>query len=332
MSTPTFSIIVPVYNAQKVISDCIKSILNQSYADFEAILVDDGSKDDSYEICKSFEKDDNRIKVYHKENTGVSSTRNYGLSKAIGKWFVCIDSDDTVSADWLENYYGALDADMIIQGCKVVGEKNTLLNSIYDSFSENEDRYKPLTDALQLINPVWSKCMRADIIRENNIRFDTSCQLSEDLIFVLDFLRNSKSLRTICKTGYNYRVYNSHLTKIVYEPEYMIHIKSSVLRSLNRFCPKKSIFNRAITQNEIHYVAYYAFINYDSFGKKQHFALYNFMREFYSSCDFLKMHNYCKIFILLPLNNSLFDLIFKVYRKTLLELSNLKGRIKGIRK
>lgn len=95
--SPVVSIIVPVYNAKKTLKRCINSIINQSYKDWELLLVDDGSTDDSSIICDEYAQQDRRIRVFHKQNGGVSSARNVGLDNAIGEWVTFIDSDD-----WIE--------------------------------------------------------------------------------------------------------------------------------------------------------------------------------------------------------------------------------------
>lgn len=94
MSNPKISIIVPVYNSEKYLCRCIDSVLEQTYSDFELLLVDDGSKDNSGKICDEYATKDHRIKVFHKENKGVSSARNFGINVAIGEWVIFIDSDD----------------------------------------------------------------------------------------------------------------------------------------------------------------------------------------------------------------------------------------------
>ena len=96
---PTVSIIVPVYNAEKTIGRCIDSILGQQYTDFELLLVDDGSKDGSGAICDSYALADSRVQVIHKENTGVSDTRNIGISRAAGVSLQFLDSDDWITPD-----------------------------------------------------------------------------------------------------------------------------------------------------------------------------------------------------------------------------------------
>lgn len=102
------TIIVPVYNVEKYLKQCINSIINQSYKNLEIILVDDGSKDNSGKICDEYAKQDNRIKVYHKENGGLSDARNYGMQFANGKYMTFIDSDDIVSKNMIEVLFNNL--------------------------------------------------------------------------------------------------------------------------------------------------------------------------------------------------------------------------------
>ena len=97
------SIIVPVYNAEKTIRQCVDSILNQEYKYLELILVDDGSKDGSPAICDEYAGKDKRVKVFHKENGGVSSARNLGLNHAQGGWITFVDSDDYIDPDYFVN-------------------------------------------------------------------------------------------------------------------------------------------------------------------------------------------------------------------------------------
>ena len=97
------SIIIPVYNSENTLRRCIDSVLNQTFTDFECLLIDDGSKDRSGEICDEYAQMDSRVRVFHKENGGVSSARNVGLDNARGEWITFCDSDDTVTAEWLQN-------------------------------------------------------------------------------------------------------------------------------------------------------------------------------------------------------------------------------------
>ena len=99
-----FSIIIPIYNADKYLSQCLNSLLKQTEKDFEAILIDDGSSDKSPSICDEFAKKDAHFKVIHQKNKGVSEARNIGLKTAQGEWICFVDADDKVEPLWLENF------------------------------------------------------------------------------------------------------------------------------------------------------------------------------------------------------------------------------------
>lgn len=101
-STPLFSIIIPVYNSAKTIRECLKSIITQSFPDFEVIIVNDGSTDETTEIVKSFSENDPRIKLYSFPNSGVSETRRRGISLATGEYILQVDSDDTINSELLD--------------------------------------------------------------------------------------------------------------------------------------------------------------------------------------------------------------------------------------
>lgn len=114
---PKVSVIVPVYNVEKYLHRCIDSILTQTFTDFEVLLINDGSKDRSGEICDEYAKKDSRVKVFHKENGGVSSARNVGLDNARGDLICFCDSDDFVTKDWLALFVKNIDGyDAVITG------------------------------------------------------------------------------------------------------------------------------------------------------------------------------------------------------------------------
>lgn len=111
------SVIVPVYNVEKYVAACIKSILSQTYQNFEVLLVDDGSSDTSGNICDEFAKIDSRIRVFHKHNGGPSSARNYGLRYARGGYITFVDSDDSILPNFLEQLYNILNESHAFMAC-----------------------------------------------------------------------------------------------------------------------------------------------------------------------------------------------------------------------
>ena len=139
---PKISIVVPVYKAESFLHVCVNSILAQTYTDFELILVDDGSPDDSGVLCDEFASSDDRIRVLHKKNGGVSSARNLGMSVASGEWLCFIDSDDFVDQTYLEDFLKLPKSDLLIQG--YVTEKNNTRIALH----QLQSQYKSLTDII----------------------------------------------------------------------------------------------------------------------------------------------------------------------------------------
>ena len=123
MEKPLISVIVPAYNVEKFIGKCIDSILRQSFKDFEVLLIDDGAKDSTPEICDACAKKDSRIKVYHKENGGLSDARNYGIDRMQGKYVTFIDSDEYVDSGYFEYLYGLITQEEDIQ-IAICGKKS----------------------------------------------------------------------------------------------------------------------------------------------------------------------------------------------------------------
>lgn len=126
------SVIVPVYNSSRYLARCIDSILNQSYDDFELLLINDGSIDDSGTICEKYKLRDKRVKVYHQSNKGVSAARNHGLCVSSGEWITFIDSDDYLKPDYLSNFNSSslAKSDLAIQGITTIDQFGKIINKL----------------------------------------------------------------------------------------------------------------------------------------------------------------------------------------------------------
>ena len=211
MANHTISVIIPVYNVEAYLPQCIESVLSQTYTDFELILVDDGSKDASLDICKQYAQKDIRVKALHQENAGVSTARNKGLSAATGTWVTFIDSDDWADADFLENFHidKNSDADVICQGLKYV-DHATRQTKRERRFG-NDIITVPDTEGKLAQHDVLSygvtvcKCFKMSVIKTFDIQFDEQIAYHEDHIFTLEYISHSKSIVTIDACGYNYR-------------------------------------------------------------------------------------------------------------------------------
>lgn len=200
------SIIVPVYKAEQYIHRCIDSILAQSHADFELLLVDDGSPDDCGAICDEYAAKDTRIRVFHKENGGVSSARNFGVDNAKGEWIAFIDADDYVHPDFLASLYAQHDADFIVGSFQIVGSDeiwDVLLNDhLYDKSSLKENVFTLLMK-INFQTP-WGKLFNFELLRTHHLRFDEKMIANEDFLFVMNYLLHIESLRTCASPYYFY--------------------------------------------------------------------------------------------------------------------------------
>lgn len=218
------SIIVPVYNTENYLRECIDSILAQTYKNIEVILVDDGSTDNSFLICKEYEKKDSRIKAFHKENAGVSSARNYGISCATGEYISFCDSDDKISPNLyqlLMEYMERFNVDRVISGYKYFYNDGHILYCkprIKDGkYEANYILNRMIDDGTLsgfLFSGVNNSIFKMSIINENNIKFDPEIKYNEDSFFSFQYMIFSKNIYSIqSKATYYYRQHKTSATK-----------------------------------------------------------------------------------------------------------------------
>ena len=219
------SIVVPIYNVEKWLSRCIDSILNQPFQKIELILVNDGSPDKCGEICDYYEKKDNRIRVIHKENGGLSSARNAGIKVATGKYIVFIDPDDQISKDYLIKLYNIAEnhtCDAVISGYTTVPTDNNIIPYFkLDTVMNGKDFVLSSTNihSKNDLCYVWRYIYNLTIIKMKNIRFNEQVFIGEDVIFNLEFLLESKRVYAISDSLYYYTVNNpDSLMRMPYKP------------------------------------------------------------------------------------------------------------------
>lgn len=187
------SVIIPAYNAAKTIVCCVESLLSQTYQDWELIIMDDGSTDNTLDVCQSFQ--DKRIQVYHKPNGGVSSARNYGMTYAKGEYIAFVDADDYLEPMYLEHLYQGSEYDLSITGFCYGNEpeKSKLSLKLTDK-SSIANSLSDLINADQLCYP-WGRLFKRSIIEQNHIRFDKKMRFAEDNVFNWEYLCHIDSLR-----------------------------------------------------------------------------------------------------------------------------------------
>ena len=206
------SIIIPVYNSESKIKRCIDSVLNQTYINFEVIIIDDGSTDRSGQICDEYKDKDNRIKVIHRKNDGVSSARNLGILQSTGLYLIFLDSDDWIENNALEILYKSIrkeDDDIVICGCymEFPYENNKVLNIKLDN-----KRYLSVESYLSrfeyyrntgIFGFSVNKIYKSKIIKDNNILFG-KYNFAEDLFFIFEVLTHCNTIKVIENTLYHY--------------------------------------------------------------------------------------------------------------------------------
>ena len=224
---PLVSVIIPVYNAEKCLSECIKTVLAQTYMNIEVLLIDDGSTDNSFEVCKGFERSDKRVHVIHQKNAGVSSARNTGLENAHGRYVAFIDSDDIVYAKYVQILVNDM-GHSILAICAY-----EMINSYEHSFADvvGKKRVKSAKDCakrlLQGDFPVSTCC--AIFLREaiGDIRFMAGIRNNEDKEFLYHYLLNNENGQVVIsnKKMYGYYVRGGSATHTEWNGSYdMVHV------------------------------------------------------------------------------------------------------------
>lgn len=215
MSNPTVSVIVPAYNAEKFIENCVQSILSQTYTDFELILVNDGSKDSTSAICHRLAEQDSRIRVIDQENGGSSSAKNTGLDAANGTYIEFVDADDTLDATYMEQLLRGTaedEADLCVgnvalvvldKGELVLSRPTPKLHEGMFTLKEYLSYYKEYMPHA-VVGAPWNKLFRRRIIEEHNLRFDETTKNNEDTWFNLAYLRHCKKVFVSASPFYHY--------------------------------------------------------------------------------------------------------------------------------
>lgn len=212
---PTISVIVPVYQASAHLEPCIRSLLAQTFSDWELILVDDGSTDGSLELCRRYAGQDARIRVLHQSNAGVSAARNTGLAAAQGLWIAFVDADDWVEPEYLQTMYEKC-GNAQISLCDVAdGEPRTLAEETLslDTLRTTPSRYAQLP----YINYVYNKLFSRSLLFPEGPRFDVQRKRGEDAAFVAACLLRCRTVAVCPEKLYHYRATPDSATHRFYE-------------------------------------------------------------------------------------------------------------------
>ena len=195
MELPLITIIIPIFNTSKFLDRCIMSVINQSYRNIEICLINDGSTDNSREICEKYRKKYSYIKTIHKENSGVSTTRNLGIECANGEWIVFVDSDDYVECGYIESLFNTTQDGKIpfgMTGLTKVSGNGTAINSSETIKEYTLDRDACIEMLFSYSYGYWGyvcgKIYNKQILRKCNIKFRDNIHFNEDRLFCLEYL------------------------------------------------------------------------------------------------------------------------------------------------
>ncbi|MGL5568826.1 MAG: glycosyltransferase family 2 protein [Cetobacterium sp.] len=332
------TVIIPVYNKVKYISRCLKSVLNQSYSNFEIIIVNDGSNDGSKELCEKFALEDSRISLINTKNKGVSSARNIALKIATGDYIQFIDSDDYISEKMFEELVEKVEkekVEIIISGITKVDEVGNILSEKNPKKTGIRNKYIFFKNFCEeqyssgLYGAISNKFIKREIIVENNLFFNEEIKLAEDLDFYLNLYEYIDKFCIINKSYYFYiqNTQNSS-TSLDFKNDYYIQIlillkmRSLLLKKESLNLENNQIINQKINSFIVCYINDNFTFKYLLFKRKMNLITQNKDIE-KSLVEFDKnFQNYFKLkqikrkrILCLYINLSIEFLIKKLYRR-----------------
>lgn len=323
ISNEAISIIVPVYNVEKYLNECLNSIIKQTYKNLEIMLIDDGSSDRSGTICDDYAALDSRISVIHQKNGGVAAARNAGLNKSTGEFIGFVDSDDYISGDFIQKMVSAIrryECDIVICGCllidesgipqkkKVIPEDAPLVLNGHEVFEEI---------ILKLNNAVWNKLYRKQCIGET--RFPDGTIHGEDFIFNLQCASKARKTVVISNTHYFYRMRQNSITHSKFSEKrlYEISVKDYVYKYVIINSPEYS----TVAKKHCFKARTSVYRSLTAWGKKidyqdQYDKCYEYMVQNYAS-----VKKYCNVyekleFFVIRYMKVIYPIVLKITKKS----------------
>lgn len=256
--TPQISIIIPVYNAASTLEKCVSSIIHQSFSDFEVLLVNDGSADNSLEVMQRLAALDSRIIAIDKPHTGVSETRNLALQRVRGEYICFVDGDDTIEPNYLSSMYAHRECDMVVCGYFVdwysadgvlSRQEVQKLPQIgrYDIFAGCDVIYKLFANGKIHIN--CNKLLKKSIIDQYNLRY-SSIPVNEDYMFMVEYLKHANTIFATNNVTYHWIRIQGNTTGVDSMPQNLLEIY------LNAYDQTAILFRDKILVNRIFYYTF----------------------------------------------------------------------------
>lgn len=232
MNEESVSIIIPAYNVDEYLEECVHSLLCQTYTNYEVVIIDDGSTDNTYDVGKRLTVESAKVKLFHQENQGVSIARNVGMQKANGEFFIFVDADDIVAPQYIETLVACVKkSDMGMVGFTSEREKIATKVSLNTVDIQASNMMESILCEANYDGYLWNKIFQRKIIEKNNLKFQKNIVVWEDLLFVLQYLKNCDKVTISGEKLYYYRyregsaVNNTRLDKYRSKYEVMEKIK-----------------------------------------------------------------------------------------------------------
>ena len=270
------SIIVPCYNVEKYIEKCTNSLINQSYKNIEIILVDDGSTDNTGDICDNLKKKDKRINVIHIHNSGVSNARNIGIKQSKGNYIAFVDSDDYIELNMYEEMVSIINSkelpDIVSSGFIYETEKGQKFacskksSNKIDILNKKEAFEEIFSGRIGAY--IWNKLFRKDLLLSNNLLFDIDISSGEDLLFLCQVIESASKIYHINKDYYHYIKRNDSITNSQFNEKLL-----SILKAFDKI---ENITNRSFNNSK------------ESFKFSKSFAICNLIYKMYNQKRYQK--------------------------------------------
>lgn len=217
MGNPLVSILIPAYNVEKYLPQCLDSILSQTYRLLQIVIIDDGSKDNTLAVCYSYADKDSRVEVYHQENQGVATTRNHLLEKVKGDWALFVDADDWIESDMVEFLVNKADQrDVDVVTCKDVKNEKIVTAGYFEEVFDKERMIKEFLCHNILRGSLWNKLIRRGLLDGN--RFQVGISYGEDALFCWAVFQKVNRMLFTDRELYHYRMNDTSLSHSVFGP------------------------------------------------------------------------------------------------------------------
>lgn len=321
------SIIIPVYNTEKYLRDCLNSVLNQTYNNLEIILINDGSTDSSLKICKEYSKKDNRIIVIDKKNTGVSNSRNRGIEISSGTYITFLDSDDYLEQDAIEIMVKTIqkeNVNAVRTNFLIDGKKSKINSELLKKYTKSE--FKELI--YHILNAdisayMWLFLIEKEIIDKNYLRLNENLIMMEDTVFVVKLMTFINSIYLIDYGTCNYRIYESSSSNSLKRTFKNIQSVIEVNKEITSIVTEPNLIEIA-NRTEFRIIADYIIKLLDAELENDIKEIFDFLigntqfRKMISNLEYKKLSKYTKM-IYKAFKNEKFNKIFLIYKKILFD-------------